>query len=96
MQTKGCLRDRGRRIVATLEQGVIRRRRARHGKSSLLRNPVSDKEYLGFGVFLLECQGDPSPYWLRFKQDCETHAAICQASLPLKANARAVIACEAV
>jgi antirestriction protein ArdC len=64
------------RITAKLEQGVIPWRRPWHSESGLPRNLVSGKEYRGVNVFLLGCQGYPSPYWLTFKQAHELGGSV--------------------
>jgi antirestriction protein ArdC len=54
------------RIIGMLAQGTVPWRKS--WSSDLPRSLVSDREYRGVNVFLLECAGFGSPYWITYKQ----------------------------
>lgn len=58
------------KILKALEQGVAPWRRPWTSVSAP-KNLVSGKEYRGINVWLLGLSGQPSPYWVTFKQALE-------------------------
>lgn len=66
MSNENVYRIMQEEMVKKLEEGVVPWRKSWNGFVQM--NAVSKRPYRGFNIIWLACQGQPTPYWLTFKQ----------------------------